>query len=150
MINFVKFNKYFLDKSWEWLNDREIKQMTNTSDFTKKDQLKWFKSIKKNNSYKIWGILLDKKPIGACGIKNIHKEKGEYWGYIGEKEEWGKGYGKEIINYIETKSKKMGIKNIYLKVIENNERAINLYTKMGFKYISKNNNIVTMEKQLNK
>ncbi|AYO30549.1 N-acetyltransferase [Biomaibacter acetigenes] len=74
--------------------------------------------------------------LGEIEISHIQwKEKmAELFMYIGEENLWGKGYGTEalsvFINYIfNTK----GFKTIYLRVYENNKRAIRCYEKCGFK-----------------
>lgn len=149
MIKIVKFDEVFLKKSWTWLNDPIIKQMTNTPQFSKEDQRKWFHTLHGNKKYKIWGITIDHKKIGACGLKNIAKNKAEYWGYIGEKEYWGKGYGKKIIELIEKKAKTISIKYIHLSVRQDNIRAVSLYYKAGFKKTkNKKDGIILMKKQI--
>lgn len=131
-IRFVDYSIEYLEHSWEWLNDSEIKKLTNTSDFSKEDQLSFFKSLPQKNDYLIKGIEFNYKPIGACGLKKITLVEAEYWGYIGEKEYWGKGIGKFIINYLIGIAKEKSLKSIYLHVIESNIRAIKLYVKIGF------------------
>lgn len=37
-ISLKLYNEDFLEKSWEWLNDEELKYLTMTPDFTRKDQ----------------------------------------------------------------------------------------------------------------
>ena len=132
MFKICDYNKEFLKYSWKWLNDKEIKELTMTSDFTKKQQKEFFLSLKNRVDYKIFGIKIDNTPVGACGLKNITKEDAEYWGYIGEKKYWGKGYGVQIINEMINFAKKVGISNFYLKVSKTNIRATNLYLKYGF------------------
>ena len=59
MKNTVKFSEYdktFLEKSWEWLNNPIIKKLTNTSDFTKEGQQSWFKSLKDKNTKFLPGL----------------------------------------------------------------------------------------------
>ena len=90
-IKFVEYNEIFLEKSWEWLNNKEIKYLTCTPDFTKEQQKKWFLSLKDKKDYFIKGVLYNDTPIGVVGLKNITNTNGEYWGYIGEKEYWNKG-----------------------------------------------------------
>lgn len=131
-IKFVKYDKGFLNKSWVWLNDPLINQLTMTGNFTKEDQIIWYDSLHERKDYLIWGILCDRKPVGACGLKNIKKTEGEYWGYIGEKSYWGKGIGKTIMNMIVDKARELKLKKIYLKVLLENYRAINLYRKFNF------------------
>ena len=41
-IKFVEYNEIFLEKSWEWLNNKEIKYLTCTPDFTKEQQKNGF------------------------------------------------------------------------------------------------------------
>ena len=131
-IKFVTYDKTFLNKSWIWLNNEEIKKLTMTPEFTKEEQIKWYNSIKVKKDYLIWGITCDNIPVGVCGLKNIKKKEGEYWGYIGEKSYWGKGIGKMMMNMIIDKARELKLKKIYLKILLENYRAINLYRKFNF------------------
>lgn len=76
------------------------------------------------------------KFIGEIEINHIKwKDKqAELFLYIGEENLWGKGYGfdalKTFLNYI---FDVRNFKYIYLRVYENNERAIRCYEKCGFK-----------------
>lgn len=129
---FVDYSTIYLENSWEWLNDFEIKNLTNTPNFSKEDQLSFYNLLPQKKDYYIRGIELDNKPIGVCGLKKITSEDAEYWGYIGVKEYWGKGIGKFIINYLIGIAKEKSLKSIYLHVVESNIRAIKLYVKIGF------------------
>ena len=44
----------------------------------------------------------------------------------------GKGYGRELLNFIMQKAREHGALNIFLEVRVSNKVAINLYEKMGF------------------
>lgn len=44
-IKFVGFDEIYLNKSWEWLQDEEIRVLTNTPPFTKKQQQIFYKSL---------------------------------------------------------------------------------------------------------
>lgn len=135
MIAFESYDENYLEKSWVWLNDPEIKKLTMTPDFTISQQRKWFDGLSENKSYKIWGVSYDEAPIGVFGIKSINhiKGEGEYWGYIGEKEYWGKGLGKKIMSEVLQKAKfELKLSNIYLKVSVQNKVAISLYKKLNF------------------
>lgn len=148
-IEFVTYDKQFLDLSWEWLNDSEIKKLTFTPDFSREDQLKWFRSLPYKVDYFIRGIKYGEYPIGACGLKHITNADAEYWGYIGLKEYWGKGIGSVVLKYLEDIGKNVyNISSIYLLVIKNNRRAINLYLKNNYEIESVNDTIYKMRKQL--
>ena len=129
-VDFVFFDEKYLLKSWNWLNDDEIRKKVNLKYISKSESLKWFASLGSKNDYLIWGISFGATPIGACGLKNIVKEEeGEFWGYIGEKEFWGIGIGMKMLRFIEKKAMEMRLKRIVLKVQKDNVRAIRLYEK---------------------
>ena len=99
-INFVEYSESFLNKSWHWLNDPEIKKLTLTADFTKEQQQTFFKSIPKRTDFKIWGVKYGDESIGVVGLKNITTNDAEYFGYIGEKNYWGQGIFKYFFNHV--------------------------------------------------
>jgi RimJ/RimL family protein N-acetyltransferase len=135
MIKFVEFNEIFLESSWGWLNDPEIRLLTDTPDFTKDQQYLWYKGLSRRDDYLVFGVMEDSSPIGVVGLKNINKNKGqaEYFGYIGEKKYWGKGIGTLMMKKMEIIAKeKYNLSEIVLYVITENLRAIKLYRKMGY------------------
>jgi RimJ/RimL family protein N-acetyltransferase len=148
MLLLCKFDEYFLEMTWNWLNDPEIKELTNSSEFTIDDQKKWFTNLKNRKDYLIWGLTLNGKPIGACGLKNITQNDCEYWGYIGEKEYWGKGLGSKILIYMEVEANKLNLESIWLQVIKSNERAIRLYIKHGYTLMKEKEGIFYLQKNI--
>ena len=132
-IQLVVFDRQFLEYSWNWLQDDEIRQMTSASLLSKEDQLCWFDNLKNRPDYLIWGISANQNPIGVTGLKNVTDTDCEYWGYIGEKEYWGKGIGKRIMDHLELVAKQRKLRSIWLRVNKDNFRAVNLYKKMNYK-----------------
>jgi RimJ/RimL family protein N-acetyltransferase len=129
----VNYDRSFLDQSWLWFQDPELRALTNTPEFSREQQIAWYTSLPSKRDYFIRGIRYQSQPIGTFGIKNIIESvEGEYWGYIGEKEYWGLGIGKWMMNRAISYGQDMGIKKLYLKVIPYNSRAIALYTQSGF------------------
>ena len=147
-INLVRYSQDYLDHSYEWLHDDEIRRLTDTPVFNREDQIKWFENLPVRDQYLIWGIEFNSIPIGACGLKNITDLDCEYWGYIGEKDYWGLGLGKEMIFLLEKKAVELGKKSIWLKVIKENKRAILLYSNNGFSIESDKGIFFRMRKQL--
>ncbi|EJC1152411.1 GNAT family N-acetyltransferase [Cronobacter sakazakii] len=145
-ITLTSYDREFLDLSWIWLHDPEIKKLTLSSDFTREQQLQFFHSLKERKDYLIFGIQLGTRKIGVAGLKNINNDIAEYWGYIGEKDLWGKGIGKIVIEEIECIANKCGVKKLYLKVSELNPRAIKAYHKSGFVISKSESNVIFMEK----
>ncbi|EKS1846393.1 GNAT family N-acetyltransferase [Cronobacter muytjensii] len=145
-ITLTSYDREFLELSWIWLQDPEIKKLTLTSDFTREQQMAFFNSLHDRKDYLIYGVQLGTKKIGVAGLKNIKNDVAEYWGYIGEKDLWGKGIGKFVIEEIERIANNFGIKKLYLKVSEFNPRAIKAYHKSGFVISNSQNNVIFMEK----
>jgi RimJ/RimL family protein N-acetyltransferase len=133
MIALVDYDLVFLEKSWFWLNDPEIKSLTMTPSFTKKDQQVFFESLPDKKDYWIKGVTYNNVPVGAMGLKHITKKDAEYWGYIGEKEYWGKGIGSFMLDQAINKAVEQELENIHLRVTKNNKKARDLYIHKGFK-----------------
>lgn len=148
MIKVLEFDISFLNKSWKWLNDEELQKLIISPRISKKQQEEWFYSLKNKKNYYIKGIEYNGEKIGVLGLKNITQNKGEYFGYIGEREYWGLGIGKAMLKYIEEYSRKIKLKKIYLKVLKNNQRAFFLYKKLGYKTIEVQESIYIMEKDV--
>jgi RimJ/RimL family protein N-acetyltransferase len=149
-VNFVAFDKKFLQMSNKWLQDEEIRMLIHASPFSAELQQQWFEQLPFRKNYLIWGVECDHNPIGVTGLKNVTATAAEYWGYIGEKKYWGRGIGKQMMQFIEAEAVHRKLSTIYLNVTKENERAISLYEKMGFQVIEKKQSLLYMEKQLRK
>lgn len=147
-ISLHPYSEQFLEKSWNWLNDPEIKHLTNTGDFSREQQQKWFQSLPTLQDYRLWGVMIDDEPAGVFGLKKIENGSAEYWGYIGEKKYWGKGYGKLIMGLIFDEAQLLGLTRLWLRVIKANPRAIKLYEKVGFSIIEDGEDFYIMQKNI--
>ena len=147
-IKLVDYTVDYLELSWKWLNDPEIKALTNTPDFSLEQQLKWFNSLVLKQNYFIKGIEFLNTGIGVCGLKNITQSDAEYWGYIGDKQYWRKGIGSLILLEMEKQAKDFGVKSVCLNVLINNANAIQLYGKNGYFVESINERIQKMRKTI--
>lgn len=142
----VAYDERFLNKSWEWLQNAEIRRLTMSPRFTKEQQRAWFARLGERSDYVIWGIEYDGKPVGAFGLKNINDGSAEYWGYIGEKELWGRGIGRWMVEQAVERGRERGVDNVYLKVSQENTRAINLYKRCGFEARKLEDDVVWMDR----
>lgn len=125
-----------------WLNDPEVNKYLETRGGYTIEKLRSFLEEQEKKEILFWAIYVkqDAKHIGNIKIDPIDESKnsGEYGILIGDKEEWGKGFAKEAswaaINFCFNKLK---LEQITLGVVEDNEAAIELYKKMGFKTTGK-------------
>ncbi|ABV86727.1 GCN5-related N-acetyltransferase [Shewanella pealeana ATCC 700345] len=148
IISFVEYDELFLDKSWLWLNDPEIKELTLTPNFTKKQQQTFFDNLSEREDYKIWGVKHDGYAIGVVGLKNITEYDVEYFGYIGEKQYWDRGMFKYLFKHILEECLLLNLSTIYLHVSSNNKRAIKAYVNKGFYEVETLNEIMKLEFKL--
>ena len=66
------------------------------------------------------------------GFLIIHKNDGDIWAIYLIEEFWGKGYGKEMMDFAVNELKRIGHKEILIWVFEDNHRARGFYEKYGF------------------
>ena len=148
-LQLVPYTRDFLIRSWDWLNDEYVKYFTDTPDFTYKQQDEWFYNLEKDKYRIVWGVSYNGIPVGACGLKiSATGLNAEYWRYIGETTLYGKGIGNQMMESLEQKAINMGIKELFLKVLFDNERAIKLYMKRNFIEYQRDNRFIWMKKTL--
>ena len=145
VLAFMPYDETFLACSWDWLNDKEIKAMTMTPDITREIQREWFSQLNSRDYY-VWGVACCGLPIGVVGLKHVDlaARQGEYFGYIGEKEYWGRGIGAKMIDFIRGQAKQRGLETLSLIVSHHNERAIRLYLRYGFSAVEQTDKFWTM------
>jgi RimJ/RimL family protein N-acetyltransferase len=148
MIKLVPFDDFFLELSWLWLQDANLRSLIDTPEIVKAEQILWYKRLPYKKDYIIKGINSNNIPIGVAGLKNINSNVAEYFGYIGDKENRGKGYGSQILDLIFNLAQKQNIRTVNLKVIKSNIPAIKLYQKYGFVETNIAENSILMTKQI--
>jgi diamine N-acetyltransferase len=75
------------------------------------------------------------KLIGSCGFFNLdwRNRCTEFGIMIGDKAYWNQGYGTEAVGLlVQHGFNTLNLNRIYLRVLENNPRAIRAYEKAGF------------------
>lgn len=149
LLAFHQFDEAFLDASARWQQDPEVRALTNAAPFSKAAQLEWYESLKQRSDYFIWGVSLHSIPIGAVGLKGIEQGAAEYFGYIGERQFWGKGLGIQMVEHAEHEAFSKGITVVRLQVSKHNVRAIRLYQKANYRFcMNIESNLIIMVKFL--
>ncbi|MEA5126977.1 MAG: GNAT family N-acetyltransferase [Proteiniphilum sp.] len=129
---FKEYTREVLEKSWQWLNDPQMRELTATPLFDKESQEKWFESLKNRKDYFIKSVWHKDKVIGVVGLKHLTDSHGEVFGYIGEKEYWGKTVGVQGMEYIIEYAKSINLDCIYSVVLKSNLSSIKLDRRLGF------------------
>ena len=125
----------------EWLADIEVSRFLQITHQILTENIE--KEILRKLSNECILAIVDKETdelIGSCGfieIDNLNK-KAEFGIFIGNKDFWGKGYGKEATNLtLDFGFNILNLNNIMLKVYSYNNSAIKCYEKCGFTIIGR-------------
>ena len=71
----------------------------------------------------------------ACGSAVIERGYMQMLNIVVDEHHRGKGYGEEICVSLLSEAQRLGAHTAYLQVVQENEKAVNLYTKLGYKTI---------------
>lgn len=135
MIKLRFMKKKDIDDKVRWSNDPVVNKYI---EFEEKATLaktkKWFENKKNYKNIKLFIIEIDGKSIGYMRLdKSVLFNRGELHIVIGEKEYWGKGYGKAAMElFMKYCFNVEKLNKIILYVMVDNECAIRLYNKLGF------------------
>jgi len=130
-----------VEKFVEWLNDLELTKylLLYPHIISIENEKGFLENLSKEHTYSI--IENDTNElIGNCGFNNIDhiNQTAEVGIFIGNKKNWGKGYGTEALSLLlDYGFKALNLHNVFLKVYSFNERAVKSYEKIGFKIIGK-------------
>ncbi len=131
-IEFLEFDEKGLEKSWEWLNDPEIKHLTGGSDFDRESQKEWYNSLSSRNDYYITSVATKDQLVGICGLKKITDSDAEMWGYIGVKDLWGKTIGPQMIDHLVQYGRDKKLESLYFICLKENRILIKTASRFGF------------------
>lgn len=125
-----------------WLNDREVTQfLLVNSPFSKAMEQNWFEGQLQNPPHEGQVMAIeawvgeDWIHIGNTGIHRVDpvNHSGEFGILIGEKNYWNQGFGREATTLaLQHGFDDLNLHRIFLRVYENNPRAIACYKAAGF------------------
>ncbi|MGK5511337.1 GNAT family N-acetyltransferase [Brevibacillus formosus] len=130
-----------VDVYHRWRNDVEVMRTTNPSMdiYTWEDTNGFVNQVILHASSSKSYMIVDSqtnRPIGITSLIQIDlkNRNAECIIDIGEKEYWGKGYGREALKLLlDYAFLEMNLHRVSLRVFSFNEKAIKLYERLGFK-----------------
>jgi RimJ/RimL family protein N-acetyltransferase len=130
--------KDHLKKRVEFINDPEVQQTLNYDYPTSLSKTEaWFSKVVLDPS-RVEFTIIEKaigSIVGFCGFINIDRmaKKAEHHIFIGDKQFWGKGYGKEAYKLLTNYGfMELGLNRIYGYHLEYNERAKKTTESIGW------------------
>ncbi len=124
-----------------WLNDPEVTQfLLHQLPLSKADEEGWFDRMQKSpppEHVMVIEIRQEQgwKPIGNTSLMDINwiDRVAEVGIFIGEKDEWNKGYGTDVMKLMLRHGfTTLNLNRIYLRVFDFNARGIRAYERAGF------------------
>ncbi|SFK80405.1 Protein N-acetyltransferase, RimJ/RimL family [Porphyromonadaceae bacterium KH3CP3RA] len=149
-VDIREFDRRTFEKTWDWLSDPEIKELTATPDLDREAREIWFRGLKDRKDYYIRSVWRDDDPIAVFGIKHITDSDGEAWGYIGEKKYWGKAIGIEMFQHLIDYAVSLNLQSLYIIFIKSNHFTYKIGKRFGFEVDENNSDsdTITMRRHL--
>lgn len=120
-----------------WLNDPDvIRHLSIYAPLSMPDEEAWYDAMRSDANQVAFAIETEAgQHIGNVGLMDINsKDRSAELGIvIGDKEQWGKGYGRDAIQTMLTFAfGEMNLNRIYLRVFADHASAVELYRRRGF------------------
>ena len=135
-VNFPDLNDEEKRLVLEWRNHPDVRRwMYNDSPIHYQDHLRFIESLKKNRESIYMLVKEKKRPIGVIDLTKIDRKKGNaHIGIYGNPFLHGKG-GLLMATLVRYAYDKLSLKKLIAEVFVENDRALRLYSRYGFKII---------------
>jgi RimJ/RimL family protein N-acetyltransferase len=133
------FQKRDLIHFQRWSDDAELRKLIGeVAPMSRTEIEKWYKDLLADQDRVWFAIVLKKhnRVIGEAGLLRMCRpfHSTDMTIIIGEKDEWGKGYGTEVGRLLlDYAFKKLGFHKISIGVVGFNKRALKFWESLGFK-----------------
>lgn len=123
----------------KWSNDAELRRLIGeVAPMSRVDTEKWYRELLADKDRVWFAIVLkkDDRVIGEAGLLRMFRpwRNTDMTVIIGEKDEWGKGYGTEVGHLLlHYAFRQLGFHRISIGVVGFNMRALKFWESLGFK-----------------
>ncbi|UCB60762.1 MAG: GNAT family N-acetyltransferase [Candidatus Bathyarchaeota archaeon] len=123
----------------KWSNDAELRRLIGeVTPMSRVDTEKWYRELLADKDRVWFAIVLkkDDRVIGEAGLLRMFRpwRNTDMTVIIGEKDEWGKGYGTEVGHLLlHYAFRQLGFHRISIGVVGFNMRALKFWESLGFK-----------------
>jgi len=123
-----------------WVNDRDVVgnlASFSGKPFTRKDELGYVRAMQASKVDRVYTVLAagNGRYLGQVGIHQIfwRSRVGRLSAIIGNKSEWGKGYGSAAIaSLLDVAFGAEQLHKVWLMVFSTNQRSLRTYSRLGF------------------
>jgi GNAT superfamily N-acetyltransferase len=119
-----------------YINNKWLDAYFSLSKYTDEMKISIAKQVFENIKVDVLcGRLVKNDITVACGLCVIERRYMGLFNIVVDESQRGKGYGTEICESLFSEAKRLGVHTAYLQVMQDNYKAINLYSKLGYKPI---------------
>jgi RimJ/RimL family protein N-acetyltransferase len=134
------FRRADLPQIIAWRRDPELRRGTLWSDaaFGPREAQRWLRMVSDGDASRVTLAVVLRESARLVGLTNltrIDRRAGTaYFGIVvGEKDCWGRGVARETLLLMLRRARRLRLRKVLLEVAADNARAIELYTRTGFK-----------------
>jgi RimJ/RimL family protein N-acetyltransferase len=123
-----------------WNRDPEIAALIGNHLHSDGDALQWWEHLGVAQGHLAFAITINGRLVGDAELTNITWRSGEAEVRIciGYRQYWNQGYGTYAMGRLLRHAfLHLGIRQVYLRVLEHNRRAIRSYEKLGFRKVGR-------------
>lgn len=137
-LHLIPIENRHLDSTRHWANSADIQNfMLRTLPVYDENQTKWYADLVENKTKIVFAIETrqENKHIGNTGFYHIDylHRRAEFWILIGSKSYRHKGFGVQVTSLLVNFAfNNLNLNKVYVHVTEENNAAINLYSKCNF------------------
>jgi diamine N-acetyltransferase len=121
----------------QWMNDPAVLEyFGDMVPLSLEKEEAWYEDMLQNPSFRAFAIEFDGQHVGSVGLSDIdgRNARAEIGLFIGLPDMWDRGLGFDALTtLVRFGFDQMNLNRIYLRVFAENERAIHLYKKAGFR-----------------
>ncbi len=122
----------------QWLNDPEV--LVHFGEFAPLSlarEEQWYEKMLQDSSTCNFAVEFEGRHVGGAGFSSIdgRNQSAEVGLFIGLPQLWDQGLGRDVLQtLLRFGFEQMNLHRIYLQVFAENERAMHLYEKVGFRH----------------
>lgn len=120
-----------------WMNDPEVTRYLLSAPLYGPEEMEQWYEQRRGTDDRVLAMMDDgDELIGYCGISRLEWEERRcnMWLIIGERGAWGQGYGTDAVRVmLRYLFDEVNLNRVYLTVDEENDRAMRLYERCGFR-----------------
>lgn len=124
---------YVRPRNVQWMNDPTVTEfLAKRSKQTLCSTWQYWRKCQRAGDIQLFAILADGRHVGNAGFYDITTTQAELRIVIGDRAVWGKGIGGTVMQQMLEYARTQHWQQVILHVNPKNERAVKLYTKLGF------------------